>query len=139
MKRWLLLGFAVLVLSVAVLLQYYSSDGMAQSRQLSALERVGDDCHGIAHKSAMHLPEELPFQKLEKSARTVRVFESCMHDRGFDENPDWVAFAQPIAQQFSVAQNVSFDEAFELIRREHMQTLKQPTTQPSYWVRSKQG
>lgn len=137
MKRWLLLGFVVLGVSLGMLYQYYNAEDISAPRQLSAIEKNADDCNAIARKAATHLPEALPFQKLEKAARTTRVFETCMHDRGFDENPAWVEYAQPIAQQFAAAQSVSIDEAYETVRREHMQSFDHAKTQPSYWVRSR--
>jgi len=134
MKLWWLAGVGLASLALAMLYQDYNADVAMAQRHLSALERAGDDCQAIARKAAMDLPEALPFQKLEKAARTARVFEVCMHDQGYAENPAWVTFAQPIAQQFATAQNVSLDEAYETLRREHMQTFNFPETQPSYWV-----
>lgn len=123
----------LLVLGVGYALYDYqrSSD---MPRALTALETVGDECDLIAEKAAMALPEALPFQKLEKVARRARVMQNCMSDRGYAENPAWVKFAEPLAQQQAKQQQISQNEAYESLRRSHMLIFYTPNDTPLYWV-----
>lgn len=139
MKRWLTFGVVLITLLVIALVSYYTSDDIAQTHVRSALEKTGDDCTAVAQKAAMHLPEALPFQRLEKTARTARVFEMCMHDRGWVENPAWAAFAQPLAKQQASAKAVSMSEAYETLRRKHMSLLNEDGAQPLYWQAMQQA
>ncbi|HEY0561801.1 MAG TPA: hypothetical protein VGD04_00590 [Methylophilus sp.] len=107
-------------------------------RELTALEKVGDECDLIAEKAAMALPEALPFQKLEKVARRARVMQNCMNDRGYRENPAWVKFAEPLALQQAKQQQVSQNEAYESLRRSHMLIFYTPKDAPLYWLAVKQ-
>jgi len=95
-----------------------------------------DACDWIAEKSAMGLPETLPFQRLEKRARVIRVFEICMQDRGFIENADWVNIAERVAKQKSAEQDISMSEAYENIRRVSMLQHTPPEGTPYYWVKT---
>lgn len=133
MKRWQIISAVVLGLLVLAAVSYYLADDVEVPKTASVLQKTQDDCTAIAQKAAMDLPEALPFQKLEKVARTARVFETCMHDRGWTENPAWAEFAQPIAQQQANTQNVSIDETYESLRRQHMLMYEAEQAQPLYW------
>jgi hypothetical protein len=135
MKRWWLLGLGLIGLGLIAMLGYYwaEDDEVSAPKTASVLAKTQDDCTAIAQKAAMHLPEALPFQKQEKIARTARVFETCMHDRGWTENPAWAEFAQPIAQQQANTENISIDEAYETLRRKHMLLFEVDNAQPLYW------
>lgn len=133
-KPWLKLGLpAIAVLALAVY-GYCEMNAEPAPQKISALELTADACDAIAEKAAMQLPEALPFQKLEKAARRARVVEMCMHDRAYIENPAWPAYARPIAQKNAEAQQISFDEAYENLKRESMQKLKPAKEEPLYWV-----
>ncbi|MEQ1598885.1 MAG: hypothetical protein ABL880_05905 [Methylotenera sp.] len=134
MKRLLIFGLPALAV-IAVLLFWYTDTGAEkQSQQISALEKVGDECDLIAEKAAMNLPEALPFQKLEKAGRRARVLEDCMHDRAYIENPAWAKFAQPQAQKIAQTQHLSYSEAYENLRRKGMLKFKTAKDEPVYWV-----
>jgi len=133
MKRWQMICVAVAGLIALAAVGYYTADDVEVPKTASVLQKTQDDCTAIAQKAAMDLPEALPFQKLEKAARTARVFETCMHDHGWIENPAWAEFAQPIAQQQANTQNVSIDEAYESLRRQHMLMYEAEQAQPLYW------
>lgn len=105
--------------------------------QASALSMVGNECEIIAEKAAMQLPQVLPFQKLEKIARQMRVFETCMKDRAYTENPQWDTFAQQLAKKTAAAGNVSQNEAYENLRRQAMLVYTKRGAMPIYWVLSK--
>lgn len=118
---------------------YWNDDSQEVSapHKQTALERVGDACDLVAEKAAMALPEVLPFQKLEKQARTLRVLQTCMNDRGYVENPAWVKYAEPIAAKQAKAAQISNNEAYETLRRTQMKVFAASTSAPSYWIPAK--
>ena len=138
MKR--LLTLSLPVLAIIVLLIYQFADMGANTKteklpqQISALEKIGNECDLIAEKAAMHLPEALPFQQLEKAGRRARVLDDCMHDRAYIENPAWAKFAQPLAQKNAQIQHISDNEAYENLRRKDMLKFKAIKNEPLYWV-----
>lgn len=100
-------------------------------QQSGALAQALNQCDLIAGKAASHLPEVLPFQKLEKAARQARVLERCMQDRGFEENPRWASAATRQAVEQARIQQISENEAYETLRRAAM--LAAPEAGDSYW------
>jgi len=92
---------------------------------------VINQCDLIASKAAAALPEVLPFQQLEKAARQSRVLDRCMQDRGYQENPAWVAAANKKAQRLAHEQGVSEAEAYETLRRQAM--LQAEPQAIGYW------
>lgn len=136
MKKLLTLSLPVLVLIAGAFYWYVNLTTDGSPQQMTLLEKTGDECDLISEKAAMNLPTALPFQKLETAARKTRVLENCMHDRAYIENPAWVKFAQPTAQKNAETQHVSFDEAYEDLRRKAMYVFKTPQGAPVYWVTS---
>jgi hypothetical protein len=134
MKRLLTFGLPALAI-IAVLLYWFAEiEPENQLQPISTLEKVGDECDLIAEKAAMHLPEALPFQKLEKAGRRAKVLEDCMHDRAYIENPAWAKFAKPQAQKNAQTQHLSYSEAYENLRRKDMLRFKATKAEPIYWV-----
>ena len=131
----------ILVPALALLGMMIYADSMApddqKPYQLSALAKAGVECELIADKAAMKLPEGLAFQRLEKAGRQARVLENCMSDRGYQENPDWVLFAQLQAAQQVKANKLSEAEAFENLRRKYMLVYQAEKSEPLYWQPSK--
>lgn len=133
--------FAVLVpiLALGGLMLY--ADNMApddqKPYQLSELAKVGNECEIISEKAAMKLPEGLEFQRLEKAGRKARVLETCMVDRGYQENQDWVLFAKLQAEQEAKSGKLSVDEAYESLRRQYMLIYQAEKSEPIYWVLAK--
>jgi hypothetical protein len=138
LKSYIGYGVALAIIIVGGAYVYMDTTEVAGPRQLTALERVGDECGLIAEKAASALPEALPFQKLEKAARQSRVLQSCMNDRGYMENPAWVAYAEPIAKKTAEQANISVNEAYETLRRNKMVTFYEVEAKtPLYWIPSK--
>lgn len=133
--------FAVLVpiLALGGLMLY--ADNMApddqKPYQLSELAKVGNECEIISEKAAMKLPEGLEFQRLEKAGRKARVLETCMVDRGYQENADWALFAKLQAEQETKSGKLSVDEAYESLRRQYMLIYQAEKSEPIYWVLAK--
>ena len=86
----------------------------------SEMGQAINQCDLIANKAAAELPEALPFQKLEKAARQSRVLDRCMQDRGYQENPAWVAEINRRVPDIAREQGISESEAFETLRRKAM-------------------
>jgi hypothetical protein len=137
MKKIILFSVIIIVIvAIAAYIQNISSDvDVPQSRSL--LAKMGDECELIAEKAAMKLPETLPFQKMEKLARKLHVLETCMNDRGFIQNPEWVKFAQPIAQKKALQEHISENEAYETLRRAKMIVYSPIKDEPAYWIPAK--
>lgn len=136
MKKVLFFGIPALLFAGAAY-WYFNFYGDEQISSLSALEKTGDDCSFISEKAAMHLPEALPFQKLEKSARKARVLNQCMQDRAYTENPAWVKAAAILAKKNAETQRISYDEAYEALRRQAMYIFKSSGNMPLYWIAAK--
>jgi hypothetical protein len=134
MKKWLTWGVPTILLMLGAGFWVWNSDVDEAPVMISELEKTGDACDTIAQKAAAHLPEALPFQRLEKAARAARVVETCMHDRAYIENPAWEKWAQPIAQQQADAQHISFNEAYETLKRKSMYAFKTPSGEQTYWI-----
>ena len=132
----------ILVPALALLGMMIYADSMApddqKPYQLSALAKAGVECELISDKAAMKLPQGLAFQRLEKAGREARVLENCMNDRGYQENPDWVLFAQLQAAQQVKANKISEAEAFENLRRKYMLVYQAEKSEPLYWQQSKE-
>lgn len=131
-------GVAIAILLGVGVYFYMDANEVEAPSTLTALERVGNECELIAEKAAMALPDALPFQKLEKAARQSRVLQTCMNDRGYVENPAWVKYAEPIAAKTAKAENISVDEAYEMLRRGKLKTFYEPDAKtPLYWIAAK--
>jgi hypothetical protein len=130
-----LIILSVLATLAILIYGYVGEDTEKQPQPITALEKIGDECDSIAEKAAMHLPEVLPFQQLEKAGRRIRVLEVCMHDRAYTENPAWVKFAQPLAQKSAQIQHISDNEAYENLRRAAMLRFTTAKDEPLYWVK----
>jgi hypothetical protein len=122
---------AVLLLSGAAIWYWQSLTETEPGNKQSEMAQAINQCDLIASKAAAELPEVLPFQKLEKSARQSRVLERCMQDRGYAENPSWVAEANKKVPQIAREKGISENEAFESLRRQAM--LQADEKSPAYW------
>ncbi|WP_029147769.1 hypothetical protein [Methylophilus sp. 5] len=125
----------VLFVAYAGFWYWQSLAEVAPAMRQSDVAQAANQCDLIASKAAAGLPEALPFQQLEKAARQSRVLERCMQDRGYQENPAWVAAATKAAQRLSHEQSISAAEAYETLRRQAM--LQAEPGAVGYW--RKQG
>lgn len=133
MKALRIVGLCMLALVMVLAGLYWQNmAGDAGTLAPSALSQAINQCDLIASKAAAHLPEALPFQKLEKAARQARVLDQCMQDQGFQENPDWVRAATARAQQAAKQQQISEGEAYEKLRRDDM-LQAHAADHPVYW------
>ncbi len=143
MKKYFKYG--LLAVSLLLVLFYCLVDGSKLSPRnqpseiSSKLVHSINNCQGIAAKSVAHLNAFLEFQKLEIEGRKMHVFQRCMNDQGYMENPEWVKFAEPISQKEAKTSGVSLNEAYEKFRRIQMVLIKVPHHHPLYWKVSRES
>jgi len=101
------------------------------------LQLAGDACQTIAENAAAKINAVVDFQKLEKQSRKLHVFETCMHDRSYQENPAWLKYAEPLARKVSEEKQLSFDEVLTEMSREQMLELKPESDKPIYWINAR--
>ena len=132
MKTIQVVGLLAVVLMIGMGVLYWQNLSEGSSDPLpSALAQTINQCDLIATKAAAELPEALPFQRLEKMARQSRVLDRCMQDRGYQQNPAWVAKANVQAGEIAHVQSISQNEAYETLRRQAM--LKDEVAGTNYW------
>lgn len=137
MKKVLIIVLPLMAICAALAYWYFNFFEVEEIKTMTALEKTGDECSFISEKAAMHLPETLPFQKLEKAARKARVLNQCMQDRAYIENPAWVKTAENLAKNNAETQQISYDEAYEALRRKAMYIFKASQDMPLYWIAAK--
>lgn len=139
--KWILSGVLVLGLFIAWLINmdYLFSNQPPSSGEgkMTLLQTTINKCTNVAEQAAAHLPEALPFQRLEKIGRQARVMRLCMGDNGFEQSDAWTSYAQPVANANAHAEGISVNEAFENLRRQHMTLLSPLAGAPSYWISKK--
>lgn len=134
MRKLVIIATPLILIALGVSYWYFNFAEVDEIKTMTALEKTGDECDAISEKAAMNLPETLEFQKLEKAARKVRVLENCMQDRAYLENPAWVKNAEPIAKKNAEAEQISYDEAYEMLRRKAMYAFNVSSGELSYWI-----
>jgi len=80
---------------------------------------------------------DIAFQQLEKVGRQARVMRLCMKDHAYQQNTEWTQIAKQLAKKNAEKKGISFNEAFENLRREHMILYDQPKGLPAFWVQAK--
>jgi len=133
MKKTHLLILIVLLIPAIIYLFAFNQISRSQHVEKTMLEKVGDECAGIAENSVANMTAVVEFQKLEIQGRKFNVMRRCMADHAYFESPKWTAYAKPIAQSNSLNQKISEDEAIENLRRSHMVIFKTNSNQPIYW------
>jgi hypothetical protein len=127
-KIWILL---VLLMGAGAFI-WKEVGSLTQVKTKSQLEKVGDECAGIADNAVANMVAVVEFQKLEIQGRKIHVMRLCMADNGFQENPSWIEYAKPIAQKRAVQNGWSLDEAIENLKRSDMMVFEQGR-HPPYW------
>lgn len=132
MKRSrVIMVLGIVLLGYAGVWYWQSLTEVAPDFTQSKVGQAINQCDLIASKAAAELPEALPFQKLEKAARQSRVLDRCMQDRGYQENPAWVAETNKNVPDIAREQGISENEAFETLRRKAMLQADDKST--AYW------
>ena len=134
MKSRLFIALVVLIIPAIIYWLVMSQLDSLNQPQKTLLAKVGDECAGIADNAVANMSAVVEFQKLEIQGRKINVMRRCMRDKGFSENPSWLAYATPVAHANAIKQSISEDEAIENLRREHMMIFNQSSQQPIYWI-----
>ena len=134
MKSRLFIALVVLIIPAIIYWLVMSQLDSLNQPQKTLLAKAGDECAGIADNAVANMSAVVEFQKLEIQGRKINVMRRCMTDKGFSENPSWLAYATPVAHANAIKQSISEDEAIENLRREHMMIFKQSSQQPIYWI-----
>lgn len=108
-----------------------------QAHQPTQLEQIGDKCVGIAENATATIVPIIEFQKIELISRKANVVLRCMNDNHFVENPAWVKYAMPTAQQAGTANQISTDEALENMKRKAMLIFVATKNTPLFWVKTR--
>lgn len=137
-KKYLIAG--VLITLTLLTLWLINMDiitfGKTVDAKISQLEKDGNDCVNIAENSVAHMVAVVEFQKLEIIGRKARVMRMCMQDHGYQQNAAWRKLYTPVAEKIAQETQVSFDEAFENLRRQHMVIFKASDGQLLFWLAS---
>jgi hypothetical protein len=132
-KKRLFLILIVLLIPAIIYIFTLNTIPASTHTEKTVLEKVGDECAGIAENSVANMTAIVEFQKLEIQGRKFNVMRRCMADHAYFENPKWTAYAKPLAQSNSINEKISEDEAIENLRRNHMLVFKERPGQPIYW------
>lgn len=140
MNKWVVIGMVALCLALAWLINmdylFPSESSDENAGEMSSLQTTINQCTNIAEQAAAHLPEALAFQRMEKTGRQARVMRLCMNDHGYLQAPSWTKYAKPLARTKAKVENISVDEAYENLRRQHMTLLSPASNTPAYWKQS---
>lgn len=127
----------VLIITGLLLAWLINMDFLLSQPTLAPKSQLNADlnaCIAISEKSVSHMQAKVAFQQLEIVGRKARVMRMCMKDHGYTQNPDWTIFGQSSAKTISKDDNVSFNEAFETLRRDYMVQLNTPNNTPPFWI-----
>ena len=111
-----------------------SAQPKLSSTQIKLLE-IGDKCVDFGERAIANDPVIVAFQMLVRESKKAGVIERCMADNGYQANPAWLKYAEPIAKTNAKQQNSSVDEALTILRRQHMQIFEPVSARPAYWVK----
>lgn len=137
MARFILVSAILLGLLIAWLINmdllFSDVENKQITQQTVATQQAVNECIQIAENSVAHLEVVVEFQQLEKAGRQARVMRLCMHDHGFVQSKQWIDYATGLANVEATKKGISFDEAFENLRRAHMVMLTLNNGAPAYW------
>ncbi|MDP2193407.1 MAG: hypothetical protein Q8K36_02645 [Alphaproteobacteria bacterium] len=137
------LRFYVVLLLIATIGGFYyffsKKEAVVQAPEDDTLKMAVNTCEGITERSASHLVAIVEFQKLEIAGRKARVYQLCMQDHGYIENPEWLTYSAPLAEKVAKETSISVDEALENLRRANMVVAKHVQGRPPYWTVTKKS
>ena len=128
-------------LAIAANTYFYISKDDAPAKPASPTQtqarllKVGEKCLDFGERAVAKDTPIIKFQQLEREAKRTNVIQRCMTDNGFQQNPAWLGYAQPIANTDANKTNISIDEAIVNLSRKHMQVFMQVAGRPDYWVK----
>ena len=128
-------------LAVAANTYFYMSKDDASAKHASqtqaqkVLITIGEKCLDFGERAVAKDTPIIEFQQLEREARRTNVIQRCMTDKGYQQNPAWLKYAQPIASTAAQKVNISIDEAIVNLSRIHIQVFTPVAGRPDYWVK----
>lgn len=136
MKKNVILFMAIILLGllIAWVINMDLLFSKPEKQQTTQLQADLNECIAISEKSVAHLEAKVAFQQLEIIGRKARVMRLCMKDHAYIQNPDWTKFGESSAKTMSKNNPISFDEAFENLRRKHMVQFSTSNQTPPFWI-----
>lgn len=131
-----------LCLAVAANTYFYISNddvpkkSAKQSAAQTSLISIGEKCLDFGERAVAKDTPIIEFQQLEREAKRTSVIQRCMTDNGYQQNPAWLGYAQPIAKADAEKANISIDEAIVNLSRKRMQGFAPTAGRPDYWVKN---
>lgn len=99
------------------------------------LVKIGEKCLDFGDRAVASDVPIVEFQMIIRLAKKTDVIRNCMTDNGYQQNPAWLKYAQPIIKAEAAKANISIDEAATNLGRKHMQVFTHTANQPDYWVK----
>lgn len=123
----------------AILYFFYNKSASDPTPSLSPaqaqLAKMGDRCLDFGERAVASDVPIIEFQMLVRLAKKTNVIERCMTDNGYKQNPAWLKYAQPIANDNAAKNKISVSEALTSLSRADMQIFTPVANRPDYWVK----
>lgn len=100
------------------------------------LAKMGDTCLDFGERAVANDVPIIEFQMLVRLAKKTNVIERCMTDNGYQQNPAWLQYAQPIATDHAAKNKTSASEALTSLSRADMQIFTPMAHRPDYWLKN---
>ncbi|MBA3696768.1 MAG: hypothetical protein H0W85_08455 [Methylotenera sp.] len=138
MKKLYLIIFGIIGLVTASFI--YNHQGYDAKTALTPdqqqIQKTGYKCLDFGDRAVAKDMPIIEFQKLERISKRANVIARCMQDNGYNTNPVWLKYAEPIAKTEAEKTKISFDEAITNLSRKDMQVFEQRGNKPNYWVKN---
>lgn len=99
--------------------------------------KIGYKCLDFGDRAVAKDIPTIEFQRLERISKRANIISNCMQDNGYQVNPAWTQYAEPVARAEAKKTNISFDEAITNLSRKDMQVFEPKDSRPDYWVKNK--
>ena len=114
-----------------------SAKSASPTQAQAILLKIGEKCLDFGERAVAKDTPIIEFQQLEREAKRTNVIQRCMTDNGYQQNPAWLSYAQPIAKTDANETSISIDEAIVSLSRKHMQVFMPVARRPGYWIKKK--
>ena len=112
-----------------------SAKPASQTQAQAALLKIGEKCLDFGERAVAKDTPIIEFQQLEREAKRTNVIQHCMTDNGYQQNPAWLKYAQPITSTAVQKANISIDADIVNLSRIHMQVFTSVAGRTDYWVK----
>ncbi|MBX9676081.1 MAG: hypothetical protein K2V71_05680 [Methylotenera sp.] len=139
LKLNLKISMILFAIMAAIFYFLYDKSALGSSPSLSPaqeqLAKMGDRCLDFGERAVASDVPIIEFQMLVRLAKKTNVIERCMADNGYKQNPAWLKYAQPIANDNAAKNKISVSEALTSLSRADMQIFTPVANRPDYWVK----